>query len=1099
MASKKVYVSPAVITREIDLSQIPQAVEGTGAVLIGLAQKGPAFLPVKVADFGEFRIRFGGTDPDMYMPYAAKLYLQNADNLRVVRVLGKGNPNRGYTVDLGKPFLLTFTNQAPATILSEAITGTGSISNFTTNGTVGVVPGYSTSAINVSGGYATLTAMLKTNQIYELSFMKSATGSGTQSFEFSLIRSTDNNALQADGAFVSTTASNSGMIIASSSAAFTETRMRFKTEPLFNTNGSPNPLLNGSQLYTIKFATTAPNNVSIDDILLTEQGVGEVLAVLRSRRDDTETYDMVEDVSITGNPFDFDLKATMNDGSTEILYNLSLDMNQKQFIGNIFGTDPQETHPGDQVTGLYIDSVLTYKLIDTALSQVFQSSSFTGSTSGVPTGTLGGEYGAYRYITGGYKNAQSPTVVSQPYFFNGKYTVYDLFKIHSLSDGEASNKDVKISITNIQTDTGNPKIAPKFQIVVRAFDDVDRRMIVLEQFTVDLNPESDSYIARVIGDRKQNVIISAPGAEPEIQFDGDNKNNSAYIRVEMFKGYPFQARPAGFRGPSGINPDIPEDHEFGAGYEIDMPYKTDHVLEGTGQATENTFLGFDLEGSNTVGIQDRLKGSYTAVDGAKPAKGFVITATNQESVWYVIEAYKNYLNAKEYINSYNPLTPWAGASGTTVWTHVMSGTLTAFGTTYSNIEQMVVSASSTSTPISGVVESLDAAEALVYSLTGNPSNYPNALFVNENGAKNYFAGYSTLLKYFTVVDTTRATDTIIEDAYQFTMPLFGGHDGIAPYKSLLGSINDGTLSAEFISAIQTIANADEIDINLLAIPGVHSGASSKNGKVTSIALETVERRADAFYIMDIGKPTTSFTRERITTEAMNTSVNEAVLSVAGYDSNYAAAYWPWVRIFDSEVNRLVWVPPSVVEMGVYSYNDRISYPWMAPAGFNRGVVKSAVEARYRPGQFNRDTLYEGRINPVATFVGQGIVTYGQKTLQKTASALDRINVRRLLLFARKTVASLARLVQFENNNARTQQRLVSLINPIFEQIMMKNGLTKFQVIIDETTNTPTVVDNNMLYGKILLQPAKTIEIIVLDFVLTKTGAIFEEIANQVNL
>lgn len=1100
--ARRIYVSPAVITREIDLSQVPGRIAAVGAAFVGLTEKGPAFLPVQVQDFGDFRVKFGNLNRYMYTPYAVRSYLNFGEIATVVRVLGKGDPNNGYTVDLGKPFLITFSNDPKSNVVTF---DGGSLSGWTTtSGSVSIVPGdASPNATKIaSGGYATLNVDLYTNQVYELSFGYESASTASVNFNWSLIRTItdgvagDYNALKDNGAFAVLTGSTSANPLAGSSSADPNNiySIRFKTEGRFDAQGALIPANTGMDTYTLKFETTDSNGIVIEEISIDKINAGEVLAVLRSRRNAAETEDLIQDVSIAGNPFDFDIKATWYDGTETILYNMSLDRTKKQYLKNFLGLDPQMAHAGDSVTGLYVDSVLDYKLIDTNLSQVFQTASFTGSTSGVPTGQAGGEYGGYRYITGGYKTAHTPTVVSQPFFANGEYNVYPLFTIYSKSDGEASNKDCKISVAGVELDTGDPKVAPKFQIGVRAYDDTDKRLVAYETFTVDMNPESDTYISRVIGDRKQRITITAPGAEPEIVFDGEFPNKSNYIRVEVEDGYPFDSRPSGFYGPAGINPDIPEEHSAGTGYEIDMPYKVNHVVEGSGQVSRLTYLGFDLEGSNTIGITDRLKGSYTAVDGAKPAKGFLITAANDESVKYILTAYKNYKNAVEYINTYKLANDTA--SGTTIWTLAKDtvATLTAENVNYANINHTVTSASSTATPISGIISSLTQAEALVHALTGDPSTYANALFVNMTGFSNYLTAYNDMLNYFVVVDTTESTSTIYGGNSNFTMPLLGGHDGIAPYKSLLGAINDGTLSAEYVSALQTVANPDEIDINLLFVPGVHTGANATNGRVPSIALEITEDRGDVFYCMDIGKPTTSFTREYITTEAMNTTVDEAVDSVFGYDSSYAGAWWPWVRIFDPEVNRLVWVPPTVEVAGVLAYNDRVAYPWNAPAGLNRGMV-NAYEGRFRPGQYNRDILYEGRVNPIPTFVNTGIVVYGQKTLQKRASALDRINVRRLLIYARKLIATVARRVQFENNTPKVQQRLVSLINPILEDIQMKNGLTRFEVTIDETTNPPDIVDRNMLYGKIKLQPARTIEIIILDFIITRSGAAAFEEAN----
>lgn len=1097
--ARRIYVSPAVITREIDLSQVPGRIAAVGAAFVGLTEKGPAFLPVQVQDFGDFRVKFGNLNRYMYTPYAVRSYLNFGEIATVVRVLGKGDPNSGYTVDLGKPFLITFSNDPFTNVVTNSA---DSLSAWTTtSGDVSITAGGATlsgTVLGSQGSYVTLTASLYTNQVYELSFWKSTTANSSQ-VEWSFIRTLtdgvagDYNALKTNGAFSVLTGSTSGNTVATPSGSFTETKIRFKTEGRFDAQGALIPANTGADIYTLKFLANSASAVIIDSVTIDKLNAGEVLAVLRSRRNAAETEDLISDVSITGNPFDFDIKSTWYDGTETILYNMSLDRTKKQYLKNFLGLDPQMAHAGDSVTGLYVDSVLDYKLLDTNLSQVFQTASFTGTTSGTWIGT-GSEYDQYRYITGGYTTAHTPTVISQPFFANGEYNVYPLFAIYSKSDGEASNKDCKISIAGVELDTGDPKVAPKFQIGVRAYDDTDKRLVAYETFTVDMNPESDTYISRVIGDRKQRITITAPGAEPEIVFDGEFPNKSNYIRVEVEDGYPFDSRPSGFYGPAGINPDIPEEHEAGTGYEIDMPYKTDHVVEGSGQVSRLVYLGFDLEGSNTIGVQDRLKGSYTAVDGSKPAKGFLITAATNESVKQNLYTYVDFKNAVEYINSYSLVDETASSLVTWGITADTVGTLTAENVAYTNINHTVASASSTAYPVSGIISSLTEAESLVHALTGDPSTYPDALFVNMTGFSNYLVAYNDMLNYFTVVDTTESTSTIYGGNSNFTMPLLGGHDGIVPYKSLLGAINDGTLSAEYVSALQTIANPDEIDINLLFVPGVHTGANATNGRVPSIALEITEDRGDVFYCMDIGKPTTSFTREYITTEAMNTTVDEAVDSVFGYDSSYAGSWWPWIRIYDNEVNRLVWVPPTVEVAGVLAYNDRVAYPWNAPAGMNRGMI-NAYEGRFRPGQYNRDILYEGRVNPIPTFVNTGIVVYGQKTLQKRASALDRINVRRLLIYARKLIATVARRVQFENNTPKVQQRLVSLINPILEDIQMKNGLTRFEVTIDETTNPPDIVDRNMLYGKIKLQPARTIEIIILDFIITRSGAAAFEEAN----
>jgi len=213
--------------------------------------------------------------------------------------------------------------------------------------------------------------------------------------------------------------------------------------------------------------------------------------------------------------------------------------------------------------------------------------------------------------------------------------------------------------------------------------------------------------------------------------------------------------------------------------------------------------------------------------------------------------------------------------------------------------------------------------------------------------------------------------------------------------------------------------------------------------------------------------------------------------VKSFDSNYTATYWPWVKIMDTDINKPVWVPPSVVMAGVISFNDTVAYEWFAPAGFNRGMLTEALEVESRLTHAERDDLYEGRVNPIATFK-EGISVWGQKTLQARPSALDRINVRRLLIAAKKFIASATKYLIFENNTTATRNRFLNIANPYFESVQQRQGLYAFKVIMDESNNTPDVIDRNQMIGEIFLQPAKSAEFIILDFNILPTGAVFPE-------
>ena len=210
------------------------------------------------------------------------------------------------------------------------------------------------------------------------------------------------------------------------------------------------------------------------------------------------------------------------------------------------------------------------------------------------------------------------------------------------------------------------------------------------------------------------------------------------------------------------------------------------------------------------------------------------------------------------------------------------------------------------------------------------------------------------------------------------------------------------------------------------------------------------------------------------------------------NSSYAAMYHPWVQLGSPSLGRSVWVPPSVAVAGVYAFSDKVSHEWFAPAGLNRGTIDNATNVQRKLTRSLRDDLYNSNVNPIAQFPGQGVVIYGQKTLQKKSSALDRVNVRRLLIKLKKFIAGTSRFLVFEQNNTATRNRFLNIVNPYLEQVQSNSGLNVFKVVMDETNNTPDIVDRNQLYGQIFLQPTKTAEFIVLDFNVMRTGASFPE-------
>lgn len=340
------------------------------------------------------------------------------------------------------------------------------------------------------------------------------------------------------------------------------------------------------------------------------------------------------------------------------------------------------------------------------------------------------------------------------------------------------------------------------------------------------------------------------------------------------------------------------------------------------------------------------------------------------------------------------------------------------------------------------------------------------------------------------IDLTGTNSRVDVGYRRFTVPLQGGYDGLNPARSIAMAENivpSNTLGFDLSSAtksgaqafkraIDSLSNADSVDFNLLVVPGV---IYSQHSYIAQAAIDICEQRGDCFYIVDL--------------DTLNASIASVTAEAEELDTNYAAAYYPWVRILDSLTNKQMWAPASVVLPEVYAYSDSVGAEWFAPAGLNRGGIPGAIGVKTRLSQGNRDELYESKVNPIAQFPGQGITVWGQKTLQRRASALDRVNVRRLLITVKKFIASSARYLVFEQNTEATRNRFLNIVNPYLSGIQQRSGLTAFRVVMDETNNTPDVIDRNILQGAIYLQPTRTAEFIKLDFNILPTGATFDTI------
>ena len=282
---------------------------------------------------------------------------------------------------------------------------------------------------------------------------------------------------------------------------------------------------------------------------------------------------------------------------------------------------------------------------------------------------------------------------------------------------------------------------------------------------------------------------------------------------------------------------------------------------------------------------------------------------------------------------------------------------------------------------------------------------------------------------------------------------------------------EGFAVADYNTAFALLTNKDEYQFNVLLAPAVGLDSAA-----ATTFISTVEGRGDAFAPISAG--------------AYGTSVNQSTFNAAGQSSNYSACYFPWVQLFNSNLGKNVWCPPTTVIGGVLAFNDQVGAEWFAPAGLNRGGVPSVLRAERKLSQADRDVLYAANVNPLATFPGEGVVVFGQKTLQRRATSLDRVNVRRLLIALKAYIGSVSNNLVFEQNTNATRNRFLAQVNPYMESVVQRQGLYAYKVVMDDTNNTADVIDRNQLVGQIYVQPTKTAEFIILNFNILPTGATF---------
>jgi hypothetical protein len=389
------------------------------------------------------------------------------------------------------------------------------------------------------------------------------------------------------------------------------------------------------------------------------------------------------------------------------------------------------------------------------------------------------------------------------------------------------------------------------------------------------------------------------------------------------------------------------------------------------------------------------------------------------------------------------------------------------------------------------------------SLDPTQDNFISRVIGDEKA--NYISGdnylqisgsYPNASRYVRVKSVNLTTPSYLDNAgnardiYTGSLPLVGsgsyngsfagGVGNIIPtgrtmnmYQDINATDSQGLVGSDYTTMLNLLSNQDDYQFNSLFLPGLTN--ADHTAQITT-AINNTQTRGDSILVID--------------PDGYSTSITETVNQASSRNSSYAAMYWPWLQTIDPDLGTRAWVPASTMIAGVYAFNDSVSEPWFAPAGINRGGLTNVVRAERQLTATNRDTLYEQNVNPIATFPGTGVVVYGQKTLQKQASALDRVNVRRLLISLKSYIGQVAQTLVFEQNTAATRNNFLAAVNPYLESVQQRQGLYAFKVVMDDSNNTPDVIDRNQLIGAIYLQPTKTAEFIILDFNVLPTGATF---------
>ena len=787
-----------------------------------------------------------------------------------------------------------------------------------------------------------------------------------------------------------------------------------------------------------------------------------------------------------------------NAGSiTNYTASFNFNPNSERFIRKVFNTNPQLTNTS--IISATTKGYSTYWLGPTYEDFVSRnvskaaSGEVIGALLAIASGSQGGAGSAHGMdFRFGAKKGKTGWFFTQDF---GQATNFrpenaqKLFRFHTLNPDEWTQRNLKISIANVRVASDDYNAYGMFDVEVRKVHDSDRAKIVVEKYVgCNLNPHSPDYIAKKIGD----INLAWDYDERVYKEYGKYANRSKYFYVEMDDRVDdgmvrSEVLPFGVFGPPRFKQVQVSTGELASwpGNAQESGTLQDCFVMGTGtlpHVPPVEDLAYSTLASGHWGVPWGV-GGYATDTGQNltgtlifPSFPLVVSASDvgtnsQYDAYFGIDVYQNGSNRKladEYVDLVRAMPEgYDETSTTTDYQYIF---------TLDDIKQ---STDGSGTKLADAFYQ-SGSRVLDDSITVDNAAAPLTAHSSASYASVLKAGFNN-----------------------YTTCFYGGFDGFdvaekEPLRnSKLNSSEDELANYAYHSvnrALDSIADPEVVEFNVAALPGI------TNETLTGKLIDMCEDRGDALAIIDLKGDYTARTENNSAETSRKGTVKDVVdnLQQRRINSSYGCAYYPWVTVRDKINGALVNVPPSVVALGVFGTTEAVDDLWFAPAGFTRGGLSlgaaglPVVATKDKLTSKDRDKLYEANINPIATFPAEGIVVFGQKTLQVQRSALDRINVRRLLIFVKKEIARIANTILFEQNVQATWDKFVSSVNPVLQDIQSRFGLTSFKVLLDETTTTPDLVDRNILYAKIYLQPARSIEFIAVDFIINNTGAGFAD-------